>query len=59
MFKKIAVRDNFDDAPQTFFGTAKGPPPGESRVRLQRELLDQFPNVSVIDFYDQAEFMRL
>lgn len=47
-----------DDAPQTFFGTAKGPPPGESRARLQRELVEQFPNVSVIDFYDQAEFMQ-
>jgi putative ABC transport system permease protein len=49
---------SLDDAPQTFFGTAKGPPPGDGRARLQQELIDQFPNVSVIDFYDQAEFMR-
>ncbi len=45
-------------APQTFVGAIKGPAPGAERAQLQRELVDQFPNVSVIDVYDQAAFVR-
>jgi putative ABC transport system permease protein len=49
---------SLEAAPQTFFGLAKGPSPGEGRAQLQRELVEKFPNVSVIDFYDQAEYLR-
>jgi putative ABC transport system permease protein len=47
-----------EDAPQTFVGEAKGPPPGAERAQLQRELVERFPNVSVFDVYDQAAFVR-
>lgn len=47
-----------EDAPQTFVGEAKGPAPGAQRAQLQRELVEQFPNVSVLDFYDQVAFVR-
>jgi len=47
-----------EDAPQTFIGAAKGPPPGAQRAQLQRELVELFPNVSVLDFYDQISFVR-
>jgi putative ABC transport system permease protein len=47
-----------ENAPQTFIGTANGPPPGERRAQLQREFVEQFPNVSLIDFYDQVTFVR-
>lgn len=49
---------SLEAAPQTFFGLARGPSPGERRAQLQRELVERFPNVSMIDFYDQAEFLR-
>ncbi len=47
-----------EDAPQTFVGAIKGPAPGAQRAQLQRELVEQFPNVSVLDVYDQAAFVR-
>ena len=49
---------SLEAAPQTFFGLAKGPSPGQERAQLQRELVEKFPNVSLIDFYDQAEYVR-
>jgi putative ABC transport system permease protein len=48
-----------EDAPQTFVGAVKGPAPGAERAQLQRELVEQFPNVSVLDVYDQAAFVRM
>ncbi len=45
-------------APQIFVGALKGPAPGAERARLQRDLVEHYPNVSVIDVYDQAAFVR-
>jgi putative ABC transport system permease protein len=47
-----------EDAPQTFVADAKGPAPGAERAQLQRELVEQFSNVSVLDVYDQVAFVR-
>jgi putative ABC transport system permease protein len=47
-----------EDAPQTLISAVKGPPPGEQRAQLQRALVDQFPNVSVIDVFDIIELAR-
>jgi len=47
-----------EDAPQTFVADAKGPAPGAERAQLQRELVEEFPNVSVLDVYDQVAFVR-
>jgi putative ABC transport system permease protein len=41
-----------DDAPQTFVGAVEGPRQEPERTRLQRQLLDRYPNVSVIDVAD-------
>jgi putative ABC transport system permease protein len=45
-------------APQTFIGAVKGPPPGDQRAKIQREFIEQFPNVTLIDVYDQVAFVR-
>jgi putative ABC transport system permease protein len=42
----------FDDLPQMFISAIKGPAPGKSRARFQRNIVDLCPNVSVIDVYD-------
>jgi putative ABC transport system permease protein len=47
-----------EDAPQTFVGAFKGPPPGAERAQLQRELVDNFPNVLALDVYDHVAFLR-
>jgi putative ABC transport system permease protein len=47
-----------EDAPQTFVGAFKGPPPGDQRAQLQRELVESFPNVLALDVYDHAAFVR-
>jgi len=47
-----------EDAPQTFVAEVKGPAPVAQRAQLQRELVEQFPNLSVIDVYDQVAFVR-
>lgn len=39
-----------DDAPHTFIAPLKGPSDVEARARFQHDLVEQFPNVSVIDF---------
>jgi len=57
-FDVIFRTGTLENAPQMFIGTAKGPPPGERRAQLQREFVEQFPNVSLLDFYDQATFVR-
>ncbi len=44
-----------DNAPQTFVGAIDGPTSEPARSRFQREIIDRFPNVSVIDV---AEIVR-
>jgi putative ABC transport system permease protein len=41
-----------DDAPQTFVSPLKGPADPSARGRFQHDLVERFPNVSVIDFRD-------
>ena len=41
-----------DNAPQWFIGPAKGPNDPAARARFQHDLVEQFPNVSVIDFHE-------
>jgi putative ABC transport system permease protein len=43
---------SLENAPQTFIGAIDGPPDEPARSRFQRELVDRFPNVSVIDVAD-------
>jgi putative ABC transport system permease protein len=40
-----------EDAPQTFIAPVKGPEETAARARFQHLLVQQFPNVSVIDFH--------
>lgn len=51
-----------DKAPAMYVSALKGPPPGSgdgnARARFQRDLVDRFPNVSVIDVYDILEVAR-
>jgi putative ABC transport system permease protein len=41
-----------DNAPQTFIAPLKGPDGTEPRARFQHDLVERFPNVSVIDFHE-------
>ncbi len=41
-----------EDAPQTFIAPVKGPEGAAARAKFQHDLVAQFPNVSVIDFYE-------
>jgi putative ABC transport system permease protein len=41
-----------EDAPQSFISPLKGPASDEARVRFQHDLVERFPNVSVIDFHE-------
>jgi putative ABC transport system permease protein len=47
-----------DDAPQTFVAPLKGPSGPDARARFQHDLVDRFPNVSVIDVHDILETVR-
>jgi putative ABC transport system permease protein len=47
-----------DDAPQTFIAPLKGPRDSAARGRFQHDLVEQFPNVSVIDFHEILETVR-
>jgi len=47
-----------DQAPQTFVSPLKGPAAAEARGRFQHDLVDKFPNVSVIDFREVLETLR-
>ena len=47
-----------EDAPQMSISAIKGPPPGAARAQFQREVVDKFPNVSVIDVFDIIEQAR-
>jgi len=47
-----------DDAPQTFVSPLKGPGDPAARARFQHDLVEKFPNVSVIDFHEVLEAVR-
>ena len=47
-----------DDSPQTFVAPLKGPVDPASRARFQHDLVDRFPNVSVIDFHEVLDTLR-
>jgi putative ABC transport system permease protein len=47
-----------DDAPQTFVAPFKGPADPAARARFQHDLVERFPNVSVIDVHDILETVR-
>ena len=47
-----------DRAPQTFISPLRGPNTLEARARLQHDLVERFPNVSVIDFHEILETVR-
>ncbi len=47
-----------DQAPQTFVSPMRGPLDIAGRARFQHDLVERFPNVSVIDFRDILERIR-
>lgn len=47
-----------DDAPTMFISAFKGPGQTTDRGRLQREVIDKYPNVSVVDVRDIIELAR-
>jgi putative ABC transport system permease protein len=47
-----------DQAPQTFVAPLKGPEGVAARARFQHDLVERFPNVSVIDFHEVLETVR-
>jgi len=48
-----------EQAPQTYIAPVKGPAGGPAaRARFQHDLVERFPNVSVIDFYEILETVR-
>jgi putative ABC transport system permease protein len=49
---------SLDQAPQTYVSPLKGPSDATARGRFQHDLVERFPNVSVIDFRDVVERIR-
>jgi putative ABC transport system permease protein len=47
-----------DEAPQTFIGPLKGPTDPGARAVFQHDLVEKFPNISVIDFHEILETVR-
>src|SRR5438876_10953015 len=47
-----------DQAPQTFVAPLKGPNDAPARARFQHDLVERFPNVSVIDFWEILQTIR-
>ena len=47
-----------DQAPQTFVSPLRGPDGVAARARFQHDLVERFPNVSVIDFHEVLETIR-
>jgi putative ABC transport system permease protein len=47
-----------DQAPQTYVSPFKGPADPADRARFQHDLVEKFPNVSVIDFHDVVERVK-
>jgi putative ABC transport system permease protein len=43
---------SLDEAPQTFISPVKGPDESAARAKFQHDLVERFPNVSVIDFHE-------
>ena len=48
----------FDQAPHTYVAPLKGPVSVDARARFQHDLVQRFPNVSVIDFREIMETLR-
>jgi putative ABC transport system permease protein len=48
----------FDQAPQTFVSPFKGPSDPAARSRFQHDLVEKFPNITVIDFREVLETVR-
>jgi putative ABC transport system permease protein len=49
---------SLDQAPQTYVSPFKGPADPAARARFQHDLVEKFPNVSVIDFHDVVERVK-
>ncbi len=47
-----------DRAPTKFIGAIKGPNDTTTRAQLQRDLIDKYPNISVVDVRDIIEIAR-
>jgi putative ABC transport system permease protein len=47
-----------EETPYNLVTALKGPPQGEARARFQREVVNRFPNVSVIDVFDILAIAR-
>jgi putative ABC transport system permease protein len=47
-----------DEAPTMYISALRGPAAAPDRARLQREIVDRFPNVSLIDVRDIIEIAR-
>lgn len=47
-----------DQAPQTYVSPLRGPDGVAARARFQHDLVERFPNVSVIDFHEVLETIR-
>ena len=47
-----------EKAPQTYVSPLRGPADAAVRARFQHDLVERFPNVSVIDFHDVLETVR-
>jgi putative ABC transport system permease protein len=47
-----------DQAPQTFITPLRGPAALDARAKLQHDLVERFPNVSVIDFHEILETIQ-
>ena len=47
-----------DSAPQTYVAPLKGPNDASARARFQHDLVERFPNVSVIDFWEILQTVR-
>jgi putative ABC transport system permease protein len=47
-----------DAAPQTYVAPMRGPVGAAGRARFQHDLVEHFPNVSVIDFHEILETIR-
>ena len=48
----------FDDAPHTFIAFLQGPPEADARARLQRDIVAEYANVSVIDGLEVIRTVR-
>jgi putative ABC transport system permease protein len=49
---------SFGDAPHTFISTVRGPQDAAARARMQSSVVEQFPNVSIIDLREILDTIR-